>query len=67
MSCAEGDDGLIYEGLLPFHVEKTMLKDLERPKTKIMMNLGNPEMAFSLSMIPNDGVGLARMEFIINS
>ena len=67
VSCAEGDDGLIYEGLLPFHVEKTVLKDLERPKTKIMMNLGNPEEAFSLSMIPNDGVGLARMEFIINS
>jgi pyruvate,water dikinase len=67
VSCAEGDDGLIYEGLLPFHVEKTVLKDLERPKTKIMMNLGNPEMAFSLSRIPNDGVGLARMEFIINS
>ena len=67
VSCAEGDDGLIYEGQLPFHVEKTVLKDLERPKTKIMMNLGNPEMAFSLSRIPNDGVGLARMEFIINS
>jgi len=67
VSCAEGDDGLIYEGLLPFHVEKTVLKDLKRPKTKIMMNLGNPEMAFSLSMIPNDGVGLARMEFVINS
>ena len=67
VSCAEGEDGLIYEGQLPFHVEKTVLKDLERPKTKIMMNLGNPEMAFSLSRIPNDGVGLARMEFIINS
>ena len=67
VSCAEGDDGLIYKGVLPFHVEKTVLKDLERPKTKIMMNLGNPEMAFSLSRIPNDGVGLARMEFIINS
>lgn len=67
LSCAEGDDGLIYEGRLPFHVEKVVLKDLKRPKTKIMMNLGNPEMAFSLSMIPNDGVGLARMEFIINS
>ncbi|MBW1636742.1 MAG: phosphoenolpyruvate synthase, partial [Deltaproteobacteria bacterium] len=67
VSCAQGDDGLIYDGLLPFHVEKTVLKDLERPKTKIMMNLGNPEMAFSLSLIPNDGVGLARMEFIINS
>jgi len=67
VSCAEGDDGLVYEGLLPFHVEKLDLKGLQRPKTKIMMNLGNPEEAFSLSKIPNDGVGLARMEFIINS
>ncbi|MBN1931535.1 MAG: phosphoenolpyruvate synthase [Desulfobacterales bacterium] len=67
LSCAEGDEGLVYEGLLPFRVEEITLKDLKRPKTKIMMNLGNPEEAFSLSMIPNDGVGLARMEFIINS
>ena len=67
VSCAGGDDGLIYEGLLPFHVEKVVIKGLQRPKTKIMMNLGNPDEAFSLSMIPNDGVGLARMEFIINS
>ena len=66
-SCAEGDDGMVYEGLLPFHVDKLTLRDLKRPKTKIMMNLGNPEEAFSLSRIPNDGVGLARMEFIINS
>jgi pyruvate,water dikinase len=65
--CAEGEEGLVYEGLLPFHVESLPLQDLKRPKTKIMMNLGNPEEAFSLSMIPNDGVGLARMEFIINS
>lgn len=67
VSCAEGDAGIIYEGILPFHVESISLKDLKRPKTKIMMNLGNPEEAFSLSMIPNDGIGLARMEFIINS
>ncbi len=67
VSCAEGDEGIIYDGELPFHVERISLKDLKRPKTKIMMNLGNPEEAFSLSMIPNDGVGLARMEFIINS
>jgi pyruvate,water dikinase len=66
-SCAEGDEGIVYEGILPFNVEKLSLRDLKRPKTKIMMNLGNPETAFSLSMIPNDGVGLARMEFIINS
>jgi len=66
-SCAEGDDGIVYEGLVPFHVDKLTIRDLKRPKTKIMMNLGNPEEAFSLSRIPNDGVGLARMEFIINS
>ena len=67
VSCAEGDEGIVYDGVLPFHVEKLSLKDLRRPKTKIMMNLGNPEQAFSLSKIPNDGVGLARMEFIINN
>ncbi len=67
ISCADGDNALVYQGLLPFHVETVSLKNLERPRTKIMMNLGNPEKAFSLSRIPNDGVGLARMEFIINS
>ncbi len=67
VSCAEGDEGVVYDGLLPFHVEKVSLSQLKRPRTKIMMNLGNPEEAFSLSMIPNDGIGLARMEFIINS
>jgi len=67
VSCAEGDQGIVYDGILPFHVERISLKDLRRPKTAIMMNLGNPEQAFSLAKIPNDGVGLARMEFIINS
>ena len=67
VNCAQGDEGVVYQGLLPFHVEKISITRLKRPKTKIMMNLGNPEMAFSLSKIPNDGVGLARMEFIINS
>jgi pyruvate,water dikinase len=66
VSCVEGDDGVVYQGLLDFHVEKIDLSNLKRPKTKIMMNLGNPDQAFSFSMIPNDGVGLARMEFIIN-
>jgi pyruvate,water dikinase len=65
--CAEGDEGIIYDGLLPFNVEKLSLADFKRPKTKIMMNLGDPDEAFSLSKIPNDGIGLARMEFIINS
>jgi pyruvate,water dikinase len=67
VSCAEGDEGIVYDGILQFHVEKITLNDLKRPKTKIMMNLGNPDEAFSLSMIPNDGIGLARMEFIVNS
>lgn len=67
VSCAEGDDGTVYEGVLPFHIDAVNLSNLQRPKTKIMLNLANPEMAFSLSRIPNDGVGLARMEFIINS
>lgn len=67
VSCAEGDTGFVYEGLLPFDVEKISLKDLPRPKTEVMINLGNPEEAFSVSMIPNDGIGLARLEFIINS
>ena len=67
VSCAEGDQGIVYEGILPFLIEKFSLKDLRRPKTGIMVNLGNPEQAFSFSKIPNDGVGLARTEFIINS
>lgn len=67
VSCAEGDVGIVYDGKLPFNVEKVSLKDLSRPKTEIMINLGNPEEAFATSMIPNDGVGLARLEFIINS
>ena len=67
ISCAEGDTGFVYDGSLPFHLERTELGGLKRPKTKIMMNVGNPEEAFSLSFIPNDGVGLARLEFIINN
>ncbi len=67
VSCAEGDTGFVYEGKLPFEVERTNLKDLGRPRTKVMMNLANPEEAFRLSFIPNEGVGLARMEFIITT
>ncbi|MEA3429688.1 MAG: phosphoenolpyruvate synthase [Nanoarchaeota archaeon] len=66
-SCAEGEEGFVYKGLLKFEVIKTNLKKLKRPKTKVMMNLGNPEQAFSASFTPNDGIGLAREEFIINS
>ncbi len=65
--CAEGETGAVYDGTLPFRVEKVDLSGLPRPRTKIMMNLGNPEEAFALSRIPNDGVGLARMEFIIGN
>jgi pyruvate,water dikinase len=65
--CAEGEMGTVYGGTLPFRVEKVDLSGLTRPRTKIMMNLGNPEEAFTLCRIPNDGVGLARMEFIISN
>ncbi len=64
--CAEGDIGRVYRGTLPFEVERTDLGELPRPATEIMINLGNPEIAFQTAAIPNDGVGLARMEFIIN-
>ncbi|MCK5479282.1 MAG: phosphoenolpyruvate synthase, partial [Methylococcales bacterium] len=64
--CAEGDTGKVYRGDIPFHIEQTNLEGLQRPKTKIMLNLGNPDLAFKSSFLPNDGVGLARMEFIIN-
>ncbi|MBN1134751.1 MAG: phosphoenolpyruvate synthase [Methanosarcinaceae archaeon] len=67
VSCAEGDIGRVYEGILPFHIETIDLKGIGKTKTEIMMNLGNPEEAFALSMIPNDGIGLARLEFIITS
>ncbi len=67
VSCAEGDTGFVYEGRLQFEVHRATLEGLERPRTKVMMNVGNPEEAFSLSFIPNDGVGLAREEFIITN
>jgi len=67
VSSAEGETGYIYEGLLDFEIEKVDLGDLPKTKTKIMMNLAIPEKAFTECQIPNDGVGLAREEFIINS
>lgn len=63
----EGESGNVYEGISKFEVKQTSLKNIKRPKTKIMMNLGDPDQAFATSFIPNDGVGLARLEFIINS
>ncbi len=67
VSCAMGDIGNVYAGALPFTVRHTDLATLPRPQTQIMINLGNPEIAFQTCMLPNDGIGLARMEFIINS
>jgi pyruvate,water dikinase len=66
VSCAEGDSGRVYRGEVAFHVDRSDVGDLARPKTKIMINLGNPDLAFKTSFLPNDGVGLARMEFIIS-
>lgn len=65
ISCAEGDTGRVYAGRLPFTVEKTDLGDLGHPRTKIMLNVADPDEAFGLSFLPCDGVGLARMEFIV--
>lgn len=65
ISCAEGEEGKVYGGLLPFEVEEVPLENLPRTRTQILMNVGNPQEALSLSAIPNDGVGLARTEFII--
>jgi pyruvate,water dikinase len=66
VSCAEGETGKVYRGELAFDVTRSSLDGAERPRTSIMVNLGNPELAFHSAMLPNDGVGLARMEFIIS-
>ncbi|MBW2599278.1 MAG: phosphoenolpyruvate synthase, partial [Deltaproteobacteria bacterium] len=66
-SCAEGEVGNVYEGTLKFDIKKINLENIERPKTNIMMNVGNPDIAFDVASIPNDGVGLARLEFIISN
>ncbi len=65
--CAEGEEGRVYEGALDYEIETVDLSTLVEPKTKLYMNVGNPEQAFALAKIPNQGVGLARMEFIINN
>ena len=64
VSCAEGDVGVVYEGALEFTIDRVELAGLGRPRTQVMMNVGNPAEAFGLSFIPNDGVGLARTELI---
>lgn len=66
VSCAEGDTGLIYEGLIDFHIRSNSIETMPDLPFKIMMNVGNPDRAFSFAQIPNKGVGLARLEFIIN-
>jgi len=66
ISCAEGDTGSIYDCILPFEVERHEVDNLPDLPTKLMMNVGNPTRAFDFSNLPNQGVGLARLEFIIN-
>ncbi|MFE8643798.1 phosphoenolpyruvate synthase [Sphingomonas sp. NCPPB 2930] len=67
VSCAEGDTGLIYDGLIETEVTEVERGEMPAIKTKIMMNVGNPQLAFDFCQLPNDGVGLARLEFIINN
>jgi pyruvate,water dikinase len=67
VSCAEGDTGYIYDGLLETEVSEIQRGVLPEIKTKIMMNVGNPQLAFDFAQLPNAGVGLARLEFIINN
>ncbi len=67
ISCAEGNNGMIYAGLQKYSIERIDLGNREKPKTKIYVNVGNPEVAFEVSKLPADGVGLARLEFIINN
>jgi pyruvate,water dikinase len=67
VSCINGDKCFVYEGLVPFEHEEIYIDNLQKTHTKMMMNIANPSAAFKSSFIPNDGVGLARMEFIINN
>jgi pyruvate,water dikinase len=66
VSCAEGDTGFVYDGILPFNVATSRVDQMPPLKMKIMMNVGNPERAFSFAKLPHAGIGLARLEFIIN-
>jgi pyruvate,water dikinase len=67
VSCSEGDTGMIYDGLLETEVTEVQRGEMPNIKTKIMMNVGNPQLAFDFCQLPNEGVGLARLEFIINN
>jgi pyruvate,water dikinase len=66
VSCADGEVGVVYEGVLPFTRKEIDLTAMGRPKTKVLVNVGNPDQAFALASLPCDGVGLAREEFIIS-
>lgn len=65
VSCAQGSEGRVYAGMLPFTKTSLDLTAMARPRTRLMVNIGNPDTAFQSAMLPNDGVGLARMEFIV--
>ena len=67
VSCSEGAHGNIYEGRIEFAVDRRIVGDEQRPRTQVMMNVGDPDHAFAVASLPNDGVGLARLEFIINN
>lgn len=67
VSCAEGDEGYVYDGIIESEKEPVHFKPASTPGVKIMMNISNPQLAFEFSQIPNEGVGLARLEFIINN
>ncbi|WED24453.1 phosphoenolpyruvate synthase [Vibrio sp. JC009] len=67
ISCAEGDEGFVYPGTIPFTVSEHEIDFNRRPETKMMLNVADPHMAFEFAQLPNDGVGLARLEFIINN
>ncbi|MGI9584992.1 MAG: phosphoenolpyruvate synthase, partial [Acidimicrobiia bacterium] len=67
VSCAEGDTGFVYDGALEFEIQRVELDSMPTVPVKVMMNVANPDRAFAFSRLPNDGVGLARLEFIINN
>jgi pyruvate,water dikinase len=67
VSCAEGEQGHVYEGILPFEIKRQKLTGFVKPETKIMMNIGEPDLAFEYSFLPSSGVGLARTEFIFTN
>ncbi len=67
VSCAKGDEGVIYKGVVPFEIKTVNIKNIPSTKTKVMMNIGDPDHAFDLSSLPHDGIGLARLEFIFSN